>query len=434
MVTILRLWRNASRILARASVATALFWAALSVTEAHAEYKLAAGDSIELSISGTDLKQRSTINIDGEVAFPLLGSLKVAGLPLSEVRGMLQQLMPKQALRIRDSSGHDVVSVVDPEQIILNVAEYRPVYLDGDVSKPGEQVFRPSMTVRQAVAMAGGYDIAQFRSVNPSLEVIDLRSEYDVLWAAYLRERVRISRLNAELNGKSTVDKQGEIPPIAPSLVAEIINLENDLLRTRSGDYTKEKAYLKSAIQQAETRRLFLEEQQRKEEEGVQLDTADLTRLKALLDRGQGTVVRVTDARRSLLLSSTRQLQTIAQASQIELQKYELDRKLQKVDDDRRIQVTRELQDATAEFNRIRSRLQAVSEKMLYVGSVKTALIRGGGKPKIVLFRRTGGEANTIVADESTELAPGDVVQISLKVETASDIGQDEKTSGVPPE
>ena len=42
--------------------------------------------------------------------------------------------------------------------VVATVVEYRPIYVNGDVSKPGEHPFRPQMTVRQAVALSGGYD------------------------------------------------------------------------------------------------------------------------------------------------------------------------------------------------------------------------------------------------------------------------------------
>lgn len=45
--------------------------------------------------------------------------------------------------------------MVTPDQVMLANSEFRPVYLNGDVAKPGEQTFRPGMTVRQAVALAG---------------------------------------------------------------------------------------------------------------------------------------------------------------------------------------------------------------------------------------------------------------------------------------
>jgi polysaccharide export outer membrane protein len=46
--------------------------------------------------------------------------------------------------------------------------------------------------VRQALALAGGYDV--IRAKDPFLESADLRSEYMSLWTDFAREQIRISR------------------------------------------------------------------------------------------------------------------------------------------------------------------------------------------------------------------------------------------------
>ena len=63
-------------------------------------------------------------------------------------------------------------------------------------------IYRPGLTVRQAIALAGGYDVMRLRMNNPFLEQADLRSEYTSLWAEFAKEQMRIARLQAELEGK----------------------------------------------------------------------------------------------------------------------------------------------------------------------------------------------------------------------------------------
>ena len=71
---------------------------------------------------------------------------------------------------------------------MATVAEYRPVYVNGDVSKPGEYPYRPTTTARQVVALAGGYDIMHIRMNNPYLEVGRLEKR---VWIALDRVRQR---------------------------------------------------------------------------------------------------------------------------------------------------------------------------------------------------------------------------------------------------
>jgi polysaccharide export outer membrane protein len=195
-------------------------------------------------------------------------------------------------------------------------------------------------------------------------------------------------------------------------------NFEAELLNARKVDHDREKSYLNNAIKQADARLSTLNAQQQQEGEGVRLDVAEFERVKGLLDKGQGTVIRVTDARRALLLSSTRQLQTSALATQVEVQRDELSRRLQKLDDDRHMNIMNELQTISMELDAARSRLRAAQEKIVYVGTVRSELVRGtGGKPEIVVFRMGADGEEQITAGQDMLLKPGDIVQITLKSE-----------------
>ena len=53
--------------------------------------------------------------------------------------------------------------------------------------------------MRQAIALAGGYDIMRFRMNNPFLEQADLQSEYRALWTEFAKEQAPFARLQASL-------------------------------------------------------------------------------------------------------------------------------------------------------------------------------------------------------------------------------------------
>ena len=79
----------------------------------------------------------------------------------------------------------------------------------------------------------------------------------------------------------------------------------------------------------------------------------------------------------------------------------------------------RDLQDNDIKLAQTRAKLQAVGEKLLYTGVVRSQLVRGsGGTPEIAVYRRTDPVQRTrIAADEETELQPGDTIEVALKVE-----------------
>jgi len=123
-----------------------------------------------------------------------------------------------------------------------------------------------------------------------------------------------------------------------------------------------------------------------------------------------------------VLLSSTRKLQTSAQLMQVKKQQDELTRRLEKFDDQRRLDLLRELQDTSVKLNQIREKLQSVGEKLQYTAMVRSQLVRGAGnKAEIAIFRKGEKGQERIGASEDTELQPGDAVEVTLRYQDGPD-------------
>ncbi len=387
---------------------------------AKAEHPVDAGDVLEISVAGVpELRQRVTVQLDGSISYPLLGTFVVAGLPPSEVRAKLRTALPSKVYRQRAPDGREIVVVIEADQVTANVVEYRPIYVNGDVSKPGEQPYRPLMTVHQAIALSGGYEIMRFRMNNPFLDSADFRSDYVSLWTEFAKEQARIWRLKMELGEEENVDlKILEETPIPASTISQITRLEIEQLNGRGEDHQREQEFLRRGVKQADSQIVVLSEQLQKEEEGLQADTRDLQTLTALFDRGAVAMPRISDTRRAVLWSSTRKLQTTSQLMSVRMQRDTISRQLEKLDDQRRINLRHELQEASVKLNQIRAKLQAVGEKIEYTSLVRSQLVRGAGsKPQITIIRKNGTGRERISAEEDFELQPGDVIEVALRPE-----------------
>jgi polysaccharide export outer membrane protein len=230
-------------------------------------------------------------------------------------------------------------------------------------------------------------------------------------------------RVKTELGGGAQINPGVRTDvPIARSAISEIINAEKEYLKTKQSDYQQEKAFLERSVRQGDDEVRVLSEQQKKEEEGVQSDLEDLQKASDLFAKGSLTSPRVTDARRAVLLSSTRKLQTSAQLLQVKKQQDEFSRRLAKLDDQRRLDLLRELQDTSVKLNQIREKLQSVGEKLQYTAMVRSQLVRGvGNKTEIAIFRKGEKGQERIVASEDTELQPGDAVEVTLRYQDGPD-------------
>jgi polysaccharide export outer membrane protein len=130
-------------------------------------------------------------------------------------------------------------------------------------------------------------------------------------------------------------------------------------------------------------------------------------------------ITRLTESRRILLLSSTRALQAAAQIEQLERERDELGRRVQKLTDQRRIDIMRELQDVGVKAASLRAKLQSTGERLVYSGALRSQFVRGRdgeAASEIVVRRRENGEAKTIQADDNLDLHPGDVIEVTLRL------------------
>ena len=144
----------------------------------------------------------------------MLGSLAVVGLSLSQVEAKVKATLASKVFRRRTADGRETDVLIDRDEITATVAEYRPIYVNGDVARAGEHRYRPFMTARQAIALSGGYDVTRVGGPTTQLfESADLKGEYESLWADFAKEQARVWRIKSELGYKTTSTKDAHGHP-----------------------------------------------------------------------------------------------------------------------------------------------------------------------------------------------------------------------------
>jgi polysaccharide export outer membrane protein len=172
-------------------ILAAVFVACLAPQGARAEYLLGSGDTLDISVFGRpDLNRRTAVDPDGNISLPLIGEVRASGLPLASLRAKLKDLMATS----------DLVRGAD---VIVDLVENRPFYIYGHVTNSGAYPYRPGMTVRHALAVAGGFDAARSSIMNITpLTSAELRGRYMVLWGELAKAEVRVASLRAEADNK----------------------------------------------------------------------------------------------------------------------------------------------------------------------------------------------------------------------------------------
>lgn len=107
-------------------------------------YPLRAGETIQVITYGEEtLTGEFSIGANGVLSFPLVGDIKAVGLTPSALGKSISAAL---------ADGY----VLNP-QVNVEVKNYRPIYILGEVNKPGEYPYIPDMTILAAIAKADGF-------------------------------------------------------------------------------------------------------------------------------------------------------------------------------------------------------------------------------------------------------------------------------------
>jgi polysaccharide biosynthesis/export protein len=107
-------------------------------------YRLGVGDKLKLSVFGEEnLSGQLEVSASGSVSPPLIGEIRAQGLTLAEFRDEVVR---------RLSAGY-----LQHPKIAVDIVNYRPIYVHGEVKNGGEFAFKNGLKLRDAVALAGGY-------------------------------------------------------------------------------------------------------------------------------------------------------------------------------------------------------------------------------------------------------------------------------------
>ena len=132
---------------------------ALPPTESGA-YRLGVGDVVRLITVGDDtLTGEFRVGDSGMIALPMLGGVRAAGMTPDGLASAISEALVKANLFTAPS-------------VSAEVTTYRPIFVLGEVSKPGQYPYQPGMTVVTAAAVAGGFT---YRAISDYASVVRTR-------------------------------------------------------------------------------------------------------------------------------------------------------------------------------------------------------------------------------------------------------------------
>jgi polysaccharide export outer membrane protein len=108
------------------------------------DYTLGVGDKMRITVyNESNLTGEYPVNANGKISMALIGEVTAAGMTPSDLANEVTKQLANGYLR--------------KPQVAIDVLTFRPFYIMGEVTKPGEYPSTSGLTVMNAVATAQGF-------------------------------------------------------------------------------------------------------------------------------------------------------------------------------------------------------------------------------------------------------------------------------------
>jgi protein involved in polysaccharide export with SLBB domain len=105
--------------------------------------RIQAGDRIKMTVYGEDnLTGFYDVDPAGRVSLPLIGQIRAAGHTAAELE--------------REITGKYRGAYLQDPKVTVDIVEFRPFYIMGEVTNPGQFAYRSGLNVLTAITTAGG--------------------------------------------------------------------------------------------------------------------------------------------------------------------------------------------------------------------------------------------------------------------------------------
>jgi hypothetical protein len=338
---------------------------------------------------------------DATVSLPVVGTLPVSGLDPA-------QLSAKIAARLQTKIG----LVQTPEATVAIIA-YPPVYVVGDVEKPGEYKFDAGLTVLHCLALSGGEVRQKKDQMADKTGLVSLLRGLD---NSILRSEIKIARLQAEMSGAKEI---GYTLPSTPErqVAAAILGQEEAIFAAQANlleRQTKSYAELRESLAQEIGN---LEKKKASSEQDIASLDNELRRIRPFVEKKLMLPSQQDELERTIRSYYAGQLDLSTAILRARQGISEASRNIEGLHDKQETEVALELQTEQSNLFQLEVKKDTAQKQLL--AALSTSDDAESEKLAVLDFtviRRANGTLVHLAASESTSLQPGDVVRVTRKL------------------
>ncbi|MEQ1955517.1 polysaccharide biosynthesis/export family protein [Mesorhizobium yinganensis] len=335
----------------------------------------------------------------GTIMLPVIGSVPVANMDVSQLAADIAGRIQKKLM------------LVEKPETTVEVLDYPPVYVVGDVEKPGEYRFRDGMTVLQALALSGGEFRSPAEKSEDSVKLVGELQEFD---ADIIRSTARIARLSAEMNRASEIS----FPAVAPDdeMAKAIFAQERIIFAARANEIKRQTESLGELRGLLTAEVNVLQEKIKASDASIKSAEDELAGVKTLVDKGLAVAARRSDLERTLAGYRTDRLDQITATMRARQGITEATRNADGLLDRQQTEIASSLQSEQANLSKLKMQRDVSQKLLLKTLAASSPSIGASGKPSLAyaITRIDKGTSAEIVASPQTVVMPGDVISITI--------------------
>ncbi|PDT17898.1 exopolysaccharide biosynthesis protein [Rhizobium sp. J15] len=335
---------------------------------------------------------------DGTVSLPFIGSISVGNLKDTDLTNEIGKRLQEK------------IGLVQAPAVSIEILEYPPIYVVGDVTTPGQYSFHPGLTVLQSLAMSGGPRRAKEQEETQSIQIVGELREID---HSILRSTARLARLQAEMDGANDITFD-QATGADQQFAAAIYNQERIIFRARANAVERQARAFTELRDLLTTEISTLEEKLTGADDIIKTVEDQLASVKSLVQKGLTVSSRQMDLERLLTTYRSDKLDLVTAVMRGRQAVSEATRNLEGLYDARRSEVATEAQSERANLDQFKLKRETLQKLLI------TDLGSNDGVKNLVVdlpltfsvTRRSEGQINQFEASETTVLVPGDVVRV----------------------
>jgi len=384
-----------------------------------AEYLLGPQDKVRLKVyewrasrdvifEWTALNDSFVVSADGTLFLPFVGQLRAEGTaPGDLARAIGDRLMQHMGL----SRQPDVA---------VEIAQYRPFYIVGNVKQSGEFPYRPGLTVLQALGIAGGLPVREDDVSRLEREVITGQGDVGLLALNNVSLIARKARLQSELAGSEDIAFPSELKDrasnetiaLAMDQERRIFAIRKDSLATQLRSLRELKDFLQQELASLEQQLTFHDKQ-------IQLIQKELAGVSNLVQKGLAVAPRELSLEGTVAQMQSDRLAAETSMLRVRQEMSKTDIEILNLSNQRSSEIAESLRETQQQLNEVTSKSDTAVQLLHETQVTAPALLAlrqnaAKAKPIFTIVRPKDGGTEELAAQETTLVEPGDTVKVEI--------------------